>query len=169
MKKKKIVCLWHGERLKVKNYIKLDPRFSRLGNHPIRFLEVGNSVNQMISRPSSHSMKFLEGVELRSMSRFSKFVTVEISSSEVYLRKGTIVYKVWPKVFEGGKSKRMSDFSRVLSSRITLWDVSSLNNVSLSTQPNFRFRIVLSEVHEAEAYLRIKYFSTSFRSIFISQ
>jgi hypothetical protein len=86
-----------------------------------------------------------------------------------FLRKGTIVYKVWPKVFEGGEFKPMSDFSRFLNSRITLFDVSWLNNVSLSTQPNFRFRIVLSEAHEAEALLLIKYFSTSFRSIFISQ
>ncbi len=139
------------------------------GSRPIKFLEVRSSANQMISRPSSHLMKFLEGVEPRSMNRFSKFVIAEISSVKVYLRKGTIVYKVWPKVSEGGKSKPMSDFSRFLSSRITLWDVSSLNNVSLSTQPNFWFRIVLSEAHEAEALLLIKYFSTSFRSIFTLQ
>jgi hypothetical protein len=66
-------------RSKVKNYIKLDPRFSRLGDQPIRFLEAQTSANPMISRPSSHPMKFLEGVEFRFMSDFSKFVTVEIS------------------------------------------------------------------------------------------
>ncbi len=102
-----------------------------------KIFEAGRSPNQMISCPSCHPMKFLEGVEPRSMSHFSKFVTVEISSGEVYLRKGTTVYKVWPKVSEIGESKPMSDFSRLLNSRITLWDIISLNNVSLSTQPNF--------------------------------
>ncbi len=102
------------------------------------------------------------------MSCFSKCVTVEFSSGKVYWRNGTIVYKVWPKACEGWESKPMSDFPRFLNSRITLWDVSSLNYVSLNTQTNFCFRTVLSEAHEAESLLLIKYFSTSFRSIFIS-
>jgi hypothetical protein len=40
MKKKKIVSLFVASS-KVKNYIKLDSRLSRLGDQPIRFLRSG--------------------------------------------------------------------------------------------------------------------------------
>jgi hypothetical protein len=79
-------------RSKVKNYIKLDPRLSRLGLQLIRWFHALALIQ----------WSFLGGVEPISMSRFSKFVNVEIPLGEAYLKKGTIVYKVWPKVFEGG-------------------------------------------------------------------
>ncbi len=44
-------------RSKVNDYIKLDPRFGRLRDQPIRFLEVGNSANQMISRSGSRLIR----------------------------------------------------------------------------------------------------------------
>jgi hypothetical protein len=60
MKKKKIglfVCLWQGERLKVKNYIKFDSRFSRLGDQSIGFLEAQSSANHMISGSGSRPIR----------------------------------------------------------------------------------------------------------------
>ncbi len=71
-------------------------------------------------------------------------------------------------VFDGEESESTSHFSKFVNSRITLWDVNLVNNVSLSTRPNpFCFRIELSKAHGVDALLLVKYFSTSFRSIFM--
>jgi hypothetical protein len=136
-------------------------------SRPIRFLEAWSSGKQMILRPGSRPMTFLERVKSRSMSGFFKICGRWSFVRWGLLRKGKTVYKVWPNVFENEESKAMSAFRNFLNLRITLWDVSSLNNVSFSIQPNFCFRIVLSEVREVDALLLIKYFSTSSRSIFI--
>jgi hypothetical protein len=136
-------------------------------SRPIRFLEVWSSGKQMILRPGSRPMTFLERVKSRSMSGFFKICGRWSFVRWGLLRKGKTVYKVWPNVFENEESKAMSAFRNFLNLRITLWDVSSLNNVSFSIQPNFCFGIVLSEVREVDALLLIKYFSTSSRSIFI--
>jgi hypothetical protein len=39
-------------------------------------------------------------------------------------------------VFDGGESESISHFSKFVNSRITLWDVNLVNNVSLSTRSN---------------------------------
>ncbi len=45
-------------RSKVNNYIKLDSRFSRLGDQLIRFLEAQSSANQMISGSGARPFRF---------------------------------------------------------------------------------------------------------------
>jgi hypothetical protein len=42
--------------------------------------------------------------------------------------------KVGPMVFDGGESESTIHFLKFVNSRITLWDVNSVNNVSLSTR-----------------------------------
>ena len=81
-----------------------------------------------------------------------------------------IFYKVRPMVSDGGESEFISHFSKFVNSRITLWDVNLVNNVSLSTGPNpflLRNRVKRGEAHGADALFLVKYFSTACRSIFI--
>ncbi len=47
-----------------------------------------------------------------------------------------IFYKVGPMVFDGRESESTSHFSKFVNSRITLWDVNSVNTVSLTTRTN---------------------------------
>ncbi len=86
----------------------------------------------------------------------------------IFFAKKVVFDEVGLMVFDGGESESTSHFSKFVNSRITVWDVNLVNNVSLSTRSNpFCFRIELSEAHGADALLLVKYFSTPFRSIFI--
>ncbi len=73
------------------------------------------------------------------MVSFLKFFNFNFfGEGKVFLRKSDF-YKVGLVVSDGEESDSISHFSKFVNSRITLWDVNSVNTVSLSTPPNSYF------------------------------